>query len=381
MTNKCLLLFKKVSVLAILAVFCGGSDWVVLRPGSSSAAESNGYYMEEMVIPPHGKNDLEYNYTFVATQLWHFRLNLTFKYYRESESNRFPGEGNYRDETILPTTKWNPEKIGEKFVVSGVLKLKYDWEEYHFMICKLYITSEETGNNQDIPKKRTFIYPKSVQETIVPSDFPWKRKFCQEVNLQFGGTYSYLGNIHGGVEGHTYLPKYGIDGSGFESEYIDPKYGIFPMNYYFLGYGYWGEAMKVDWKKGELRIYSHVADFNVGKIRYDEELKKYYVSIDVEPLYFKGKTRIAFKNKMYVSADGRECTDKSYRKPNNSYETNKLFLPPNPTSASRTYDCVFKFEDFGQNLSDRFEYSFTVTKTHNLLGPSSYSDFELMEVY
>lgn len=379
--NRGLLLFKKVSVLSILAIFCGSSDWIVLRPGSSTKAQNCGYYMEEFVVPPHGKNDLEYNYTFVATQLWHFQLDVKFKYYRDSETITFPGEGNYRDEVILPRTKWNPEKIGEKFTVAGVFELKYAWEEYHFMIAYVYISAEETANDQDIQKTRNFIYPKSVQETIVPSDFPWKRKFCQEINLQFGGTYHYLGNIRGGEQGRVCLPKYGIDGSGFKSEYTDPEFGIFPMKYYFLGYGYWGEEMKVDWKKGELRIYSHVADFNVGKIRYDKELKEYYVTIDVVPHYTNGRTYIAFKNKMYVSADGRECTDKSYRKPNNSYETNKLFLPPNPTSASRTYDCVFKLEDFGQNLSDRFEYSFTVTKNHNLLGPSSYSDFELMEVY
>ncbi len=348
----------------------------ILQVGNENWSKQTGFYFKEMAVPPHGKWDVPYEYTLVARRAGTLQVAVRFFYSQEHlEPKQI--EGHYRDEWVYKTKVWKPKRSGEEYTIKGTWKLKYEWEKHHYIRSLISVRAEGVPDSVSLTTQYVK-YAKTLQNDITPSDFPWQRKYDRSLMTSNSGYYT--GWRLGGIDNHIYKTRFIIDGKGFQSEFEDPEYGIFPSDYYFLGKGYFGENAKVNWKKGELRIYSdNVLGFDAGTIRYDKERKEYYRSFEVIPEFDGRKTKIAFKKKLYVSSDLTDCTDKN--KTNRKYyETKKLFLPQNPDSRSQSYECSLRLEDFGENLSDTFRYDFSVIKNYNYFGPLSFSRYSILEV-
>ena len=351
-------------------------DSDILQVGNENWSKTVGFYFKEMAVPPHGKGDLPYEYTLISRRAGKLKIAVRF-YYTYDKYDPKQVEGYYRDEWVFRTTVWEPKKAGEEFTVKGTWKLNYKWEQRHFIRSLISVHIDGLPSSQNLVTQYVK-YSKTFLNEITPKDFPWTRKYDPIFDSVNAGYYT--GWRLGGPENHIYKTRFIIDGKGFQDEFVDPQFGVFPSDYYFLGKGYFGEYAKVDWKKGELRIYSkNILAFDAGSLRYDKDRKEYYRSFEVVPEFDGRRTKIAFKKKMYVSSDLTDCTDKlkSNRK---YYETKKLFLPQNVDARAQTYECSLRLTDFGESLSDTFTYNFNVTKNYNYFGPSSFSEYSILEV-
>lgn len=370
---------KRLFLVLSLLFLLGGATVAesdIIRVGNTGWSDTIGFYFKEMAVPPHGKNDVPYSYTLVALRAGSIQVSVKFDYDYENHASNKRAEGYYRDEYVYPNQVWTPAKAGDTLTIAGTWKLKYDWEQYHYVRSRIICKADGVESPYNLHNEYIH-YSKTKKNEITASSLPWARQYDREVVANQVGYYR--GWLLGSPDNHIYKTEFKIDGSGFESEYHDPEYGIFPMDFSFQGLDYFKKPTAVTWKSGEIRIYSNTSDFDVGMVRYDKDLKKYYRSVPVVPEFDGVNTRVKFKSTFVVSYDGRECTDKVHALGTRYYKTSSLFLPPLPSSSARVYDCVLKLEDFGENESDSFEHEFTVVKTHDYYGPINWSDYAIVE--
>jgi len=340
----------------------------IVRYGSYANARAFGCYMDEFVSHPHGDGNISYKFVFHSYKAGTYRIQVRFNYARKN------GTGSRNEQVYL--ADWSPTAANQTKTVSGTWTLKYDWEKRHTIKCHLFVSS---SINTAIRQSQWLIFPATEEETITADEFPWTRPALTGWNAY---QVSEDAMLYGGGDWHLHWGRFTIDGKGFEKSYKDPEMGIIPLSKMrFACTGYQRSPANVSWKSGILKIYSYVDDWTIGSKLYDKNAKKNCRSFAVVPKNEGDTTYMELASTYYVRADGREMrSSKPTGLTKRYYETRQLFLPPNPTSAARTYECKLELQGFGEQLSDIFTHSFTVTKTHDAFGPGLSSDFSLTEV-
>ena len=227
---------------------------------------------------------------------------------------------------------------------------------------------------------RVLVAPETVVSWIISVPYGYvSPKYIIDVNHPFSNHDTFAGYYSG--YSYSGTERYAtIRFSGLKNEYEVDSQGILPledMKFEIEGYDYSLSALTM--KKGELRFYNYLDDFDIG-IRGIDEANEPFVSVPLELLPKGKQSYLRSKKFLYTKLDGRHQTNKYHSEREGYTFTTSVFLPPVKGTKARFYDCQLRLEGVGAMNADTIIHNFTAFRYSNEIGSKINSRFYVTEV-